>query len=192
MTDDRRDAIIAQAIKIEEDCERAAIRDALLSTRWNTINTVLGLSATIIAALSALLAGSNHGTGIAAGNWAAAGTAGMASVLAAVLTFLSPSEKAGAFQQYSNKYHALRDRIRLFVAVGALATEGEQLAAEFDKLLQEKREIDADHPILPEWAYEKAKKKIEEKIEWKARLAERKKKAELSSQNPGSTAPDQK
>ena len=160
-------SIPEQAWKIQEDCERAAIRDALVSSSWYKYNLGLGLASTVSAATAGFLAAND-------GQWLTNMTSVdskalvtffslLSAVLASILTFLSPSEKANAFQQTSNKYHSLRERLRFFVNNGcndpALKPE-EGLRA----FILEKQEIDSDHPILPEWAYRKAHRKVKEKI----------------------------
>ncbi|NDV86105.1 SLATT domain-containing protein [Aurantimonas aggregata] len=170
-----QDAIMSQATKIAEDCERAAIRDALLSGQWNAINLWLGLSAALAAALSAALAGAEflHAGDSQRGGLYSGAAAIIASVATAVLTFLKPSEKAASYQQYSNKYHALRDRIRSFVAIVPHREDPDvDPLGEFEKLLQEKRQIDAEHPILPEWAYRKAHEKMKAKLARKREFQE--------------------
>jgi hypothetical protein len=160
-------SIPEQAKKIEEDCERAAIRDALVSARWDKWNLYLGLSSTIAAALAAFLAGSGQDAlniiEIQHANVGAALFALTSSVLASTLTFLAPAEKASSYQQTSNKYHSLRERIRFFRNTRCpTATNG--LEQELESIIIAKQEIDSDHPILPEWAYSKAHAKIIEKI----------------------------
>jgi hypothetical protein len=159
--------IAEQAKKIEEDCERAAIRDALVSSRWDKRNVTLGLSSTVAAATASFLAGGgNDLVGLLSPDAAkavAALSALVAAGLASTLTFLAPAEKANAFQHTSNQYFSLRERLRFFrhtSCPSSPANLGEQLQT----LMTEKHEVDGDHPIVPEWAYEKAQKKIEEKI----------------------------
>ncbi len=159
-------SVIEQARKIEEDCERAAIRDALVSSRWYGYNLGLGMASTIAAAAAGFLAGS--GGEKLAFAWAdtkafVAFFALLSAVLASTLTFLAPSEKANAFQQTSNKYHSLRERIRFFINNRCKDT-GAALEPELKAIILEKHEIDADHPILPEWAYRRAHQKVKEKI----------------------------
>jgi hypothetical protein len=161
-----------QAWKIEIDCERAAIRDALVSSQWYKWNLFLGLASTISAAVAGFLAGA--GNDFQVEKWVDAKTlvpffAFLSAVLASILTFLAPSEKANAFQQTSNKYHALRERIRYFrnsKCVGGATG----LEAQLEGIIDEKQKIDVDHPILPEWAYPKAHKKIKEKLARNAEL----------------------
>jgi hypothetical protein len=156
-----------QAGKIEEDCERAAIRDALVSARWHRWNLRLGLASTITAAAAGFLAGSGADL-LKIASWAdsklfIAFLALLSAVLASTLTFLAPSEKANAYQQTSNKYHALRERIRFF-RNSRCADGGKGLETELESIITEKLKIDVDHPILPEWAYRKTHAKIKEKI----------------------------
>ena len=161
-----KSAVIEQADKIGKDCERAAIRDSLVSTRWRTINLLVGLAAVSTGAVATAVAGVPDGMVDLGsfGPWIGMVAALLSSILASILTFLKPSEIAADFRQYSFKYQGLRDRIRLFVATGeATHTDDATLLSSFEKLLQEKQEVDAEHPVLPQWAYKKAKKIIEEK-----------------------------
>ncbi|MFX6834685.1 hypothetical protein ABTH32_20035, partial [Acinetobacter baumannii] len=41
---------------------------------------------------------------------------------------------------------------------------GTNLEPELHAFILEKQEIDADHPVLPEWAYRRAQEKVREKI----------------------------
>ena len=160
-------SIPEQAWKIQEDCERAAIRDALVSSYWYRYNLGLGLASTASAATAGFLA-ANGGEWLARMAWVDPKMivtlfALLSAVLASTLTFLAPSEKANAFQQTSNKYHSLRERLRFFVnnrCDDAVNPPDKELHA----FILEKQEIDADHPILPEWAYRKAHQKVKEKI----------------------------
>jgi hypothetical protein len=156
-----------QAWKIQEDCERAAIRDALVSSYWYRLNLWLGLTSTVTAAIAGFLAGTGSeilsSTGSINSKTVIAFFALLSAVLASTLTFLAPSEKANAFQQTSNKYHSLRERLRFFINSGS-EDAGKTLKAQLEAFIVEKKEIDVDHPILPEWAYRRAQKKIMEKI----------------------------
>ena len=156
-----------QAWKIQEDCERAAIRDALVSAYWYKYNLGLGLASTVMAATAGFLAGNGGeflpSTGPINAKAIVAFFALSSAVLASTLTFLAPSEKANAFQQTSNKYHSLRERLRAFINNRCQDT-GADLAPELHAFILEKQEIDADHPVLPEWAYRRAQDKVREKI----------------------------
>ena len=176
--------IAEQVIKIGVDCDRAAIRDSLISARWDYANFWLGLASATTAAAAAFVAGSGGELVAASGQQAAASTPSYASVfasvvalisaiLASILTFLVPSAKATSYHQFSNKYHSLRDRIRSFVRIRCLeGTPQEELMKEFEDLLEEKRSIDADHPVVPERYYRLAVEKMEEKIRRNQKIKE--------------------
>src|SRR6266540_3987798 len=138
--------ISQQAMKIAVDCDRAAIRDALVSARWDSANFWLGLSSAITAAVAAFAV--SNGADLLAGG-------------------------AVVYHQFSNKYHALRDRIRSFVGIHCVdEASADELIREFKALLDEKRSIDADHPVVPERYYRAAAAKMKEKIKRNQRIQE--------------------
>jgi hypothetical protein len=172
--------ISQQAMKIAVDCDRAAIRDSLVSAHWDRANFWLGLSSAVAAALSAFAVtnGANVFTFAAAdaktyADVFASGTGLLAALLASILTFLAPAGKAVVYHQFSNKYHALRDRIRSFIGIHCVDdAPAEELIKEFKALLEEKRGIDADHPVVPERYYRAAAERLEEKIKRNQRIQE--------------------
>ena len=179
--------VAEQALKIGVDCDRAAIRDSLISARWDYANFWLGLASAVTAAMAAFFAGSGGEiVGSSAPRAAAAaasepsyahvfasGVALISAILASILTFLVPSAKATSYHQFSNKYHSLRDRIRSFVRIRCLeATPPDELMKEFESLLEEKRSIDTDHPVVPERYYRMAVEKMEEKIRRNQKIKE--------------------
>ena len=173
--------ISQQAMKIAVDCDRAAIRDALVSARWDSANFWLGLSSAITAAVAAfavsngadLLAGGAAETAKIYANVFASGMASVSTILVSILTFLAPAGKAVVYHQFSNKYHALRDRIRSFVGIHCVdEASADELIREFKALLDEKRSIDADHPVVPERYYRAAAAKMKEKIKRNQRIQE--------------------
>lgn len=164
--------VAEQASRIEQDCERAAIRDALVSANWHKYNLALGLTSTVTAAIAGFVAGGGRDwlAGVIDPNLVIAFFALLAAILSSTLTFLAPAEKANAYQQTSNKYHSLRERIRFFVNSKCSACKEETEAApalrdELEAIILAKHEIDVEHPVLPEWAYRRAHEKLREKIE---------------------------
>jgi hypothetical protein len=161
MTDKLTGLICDQAQKIEADCDRASVRDSLASARWDRINLWLGTFSAAAAALAAFLAASNE-TNL---NVYAAASALLSAILGSILTFLTPAKKSENFHKFSNRYQALRDMFRVFIAIRC-AEEGDVqlLKKEFQALLAEKQKIDSDHPVIPERYYGKAVKIIQERI----------------------------
>jgi hypothetical protein len=159
-------SIRAQAQAIEQDCERAAIRASLVSARWDRRNLRLGLSSAIAAAVAAFVVGNDHFSipenmlpAILRDNakFAASFFAAVSAILTSALTFLAPSKMAESFHESSNKYRGLRERLRLFV--NGAATDEKALA----DFVKQKQDIDVSHPIVPEWAYRKAHRRLVKK-----------------------------
>jgi len=95
------------------------------------------------------------------------------AILPSTLTFLAPSERAGAYHHFSNKLRALRDRVRSFVEIDcARAIRDTALCDKFERLVCEKREIDASHPIVPHWAFAKSYAEFKKKLNLKQSLRE--------------------
>jgi hypothetical protein len=169
-----REVIRAQGRALEESCEKGAIRDTLLAARWHRVNLWLGLSSAVTAALAAFVAGKgeailqlmpHHGTAIAAV------FALISAILTSTLTFLAPSEKAGAYHHFSNKLRALRDRVRAFIEIDCvLGSKEAALCDKFARMVRERSEIDSSHPIVPHWAYDRAYVEMKKKIEHRRSL----------------------
>jgi hypothetical protein len=162
-----------QATRIAVDCDRAAIADALVSAKWDSVNLRLGLASAITAAAAAFCIAngavllSNMGITENAATYAnvfASGSALVSALLASILTFLVPSAKAASYHQFSNKYHSLRERIRSFVAIRCTEDASpDALTAEFKSFVEEKHAIDADHPAVGERYDRAAVEKMEER-----------------------------
>jgi hypothetical protein len=143
-----------QAHKIEDDCNRASVRDSLVSADWDRANRYLGIFAALLAATAASTAFQDD----AVFDWITSVAAVLSAVLGSILTFLSPSQKAATFQQTSAAYGAMRDRLRAFQCLECVAgADGEKLKTTYEVYLMEKRKIDADHPIVPQSYYKKAR-----------------------------------
>jgi hypothetical protein len=151
--------VCEQAKKIEADCDRASVRDSLVSANWYKWNLRLGVS-------SALLAGAAASAAQLPGNWKIVTSvlAVLAAILGSILTFLVPSERAATYHKFSKNYQALRDNLRLFIAFRCVSDDDTKaLEIEFQNLLSEKRRMDADHPVVPEKFYAMAVDVIEQR-----------------------------
>jgi hypothetical protein len=139
----------------------------LVAARWYRWNLWLGILSAIAAAIAAFVAG--KGTIILKdlphGDAFASGFALLSTILTSTLTFLAPSEKAGTYHHFSNKLRSLRDRLRSFIEITCrLDNKDGALCDKFERLVHEKSEIESSHPIVPNWAYNKAYAKIKSKI----------------------------
>src|SRR5882757_1981946 len=125
MSQELRQEIRSQAHKISKDCDRASIRDSLISASWYKLNLWLGLASAVLAGTIASFAGADlKGLTIineSSGKLIVAVLASSSAILTSVLTFLAPSEKANIYHEYSNRYWALRDQIRKFVRIECIS-----------------------------------------------------------------------
>lgn len=174
--------IAHQATRIAVDCDRAAIRDALVSATWESTNNRLGVASAVTAALAAfciangavLLANTgftDNATTYA--NVFASACALVSALLAAILTFLAPAGKAANYHHFANKYHSLSDRIRTFAVIRCTEdASADALTAEFKQFLDEKHSIDAEHPVVAESYDRAAVEKMEERAMRDQRIQE--------------------
>src|SRR5690348_14004347 len=113
MSEPLRDELCRQADKIARDCDRASIRDSLISAGWYRMHLWLGVASVLLAGMSASLAGAHmSGQSFVDHSIVQLSIAILASgsgILTSVVTFLAPAEKANIYHEYSNRYWALRD-----------------------------------------------------------------------------------
>jgi hypothetical protein len=150
MEESLKELICEQAKKIESDCDRASVRDSLVSTTWDKWNLRLGVSSALLAGAAAAVAQGGENIKILTSVLAIC-----SAIIGSILTFLAPSEKASTYHKFSNNYFALRDKLRFFIAFQCASSDNvNALEEEFKKLLTEKQKIDADHPVVAEKYYE--------------------------------------
>jgi hypothetical protein len=168
-----------QARALEESCEKGSLRDTLIAARWHKWNLYLGISSAVIASVAAFARrdvitlfnqSGIHDADKYASEFVSI-LALTAAILTSILTFLTPSEKAGAYHHFSNKLRALRDRIRSFTEIDCSRRGKDAVLCEkFERMVREKSEIDSSHPIVPNWAYGAAYKELEKKSAQKQAL----------------------
>jgi uncharacterized protein YbaA (DUF1428 family) len=171
-----------QATRIAVDCDRAAIRDSLVSAKWDSVNTWLGVASAVTAALAAFCIANGAvlltNTGLTENattyaNVFASACALVSALLAAILTFLAPAGKAANYHHFANKYHSLSERIRAFAVLRCTEDASpDALTAEFKQFLDEKHSIDAEHPVVAERYDRAAVEKMEERAMRDQRIQE--------------------
>jgi len=179
MSQQLHEEIQAQAEKIARDCDRASIRDSIISAGWYRKNLWLGVASAVLAGIIASLAGADISGMLT--DYAlkepivkifVALLASSSAILTSVVTLLSPAEKANVYHDYSNRYWALRDRIRKFARIECASdAEIEHLKSQYEKLLEERIDLDRKHPVVPEWVYDVAGMRLRAK-ERRNRLSE--------------------
>ncbi len=121
---------------------------------WTQFNLSYGLPTAILSAIGGALALSEH-------NVIGGFIALVVSGLSAVLTFINPSEKSTSHLNAGNNYDALLSKARIFRAVDCWNEASEKVLTEKLKdLVEERNKLNRSCPLVPEWAYKKAKKGI--------------------------------
>src|SRR5262249_43192784 len=146
-----REIVREQGRALEESCEKGSIRDTLLAAKWQQANFWLGFFSALAATLVAFAVGRgntllNELIDQRYAEDAVAIFALISAILTSTLTFLVPSEKAGDYHHFSNRFRALRDKTRSFIEIDcARANRDAALCDKFESLVREKSEIDESH-----------------------------------------------
>lgn len=140
--------------RIEEDCTYSSKGHYAASAFWARVQIIVGLPATILAAISGSFAFS--------GATEIAGSVAMlAAGLTAVLTFLNPSDKASSHLMAGNQYSSLKNESRVFREVDLVSTEHEEKCIEALKSLSTRRnKLNQTSPQIPGFAFRIARKGV--------------------------------
>ncbi len=153
-----KDNIFKEAKRIEEDSLYSAKGHFITANFWMNFHLWIGIPTAIIAAIagaSALSQFDNH-------NIIAASLAIIVTALTAITTFLNPNDKANCHRNSGNKYNSLKNKARVFYEVDAYGEDSNQDLTKHLKELSEQRDsLNQNNPLIPRWAYKKAKKRIE-------------------------------
>jgi hypothetical protein len=157
MEQEMKQKIYKEAKRIEEDCLFSAKGHFCAAQRWASIHLWLGIPAAILAAVagvSFLSRFNDHN--VIAGILAIA-----VSALTAVLTFVNPNERATNHRYAGDQYNNLRNKVRLLAEVELdLAIEEKEVIKELKDISEERTAFSQKLPLIPWWAYRKAKKGI--------------------------------
>lgn len=153
-----RDMIVNELRRVEEDALYSAKSHFNAADRWRGLSYYLGVPAAVMSGLagaSALSQFDHH-------NVVAGVLALVVAAVTAVITFVNPSEQAAAHQGCGNRYNALRNRCRLAAEVDAILLSVDDLRGRLEELSTDRDQLGAEAPGIPRWAFEKARKGIEE------------------------------
>jgi hypothetical protein len=117
---------------------------------WGNVHLYLGIPNTIVAALAGASALSSfRNSSLIAGILSI-----IASILAAVSTFLNPSDRAKAHLKASNDFERLYKRMKM-LRVNSLGSEVtlQELTPKFDVLIEQLYDLREASPAVPDWAY---------------------------------------
>jgi len=161
----KKEKISIEAKRIEEDSLYSSKSHFYTSQCWSKVNMWLGgISAVFsaIAGASALSQFDHHNT-----------LAGILSIIvagaAAVITFVNPNEMATAHHEAGNNYNALRNDARIFYEIEIDDIDENSAISNLKKLSDKRNKLNSESHQIPKWAFEKARKGIEEgEAEYKA------------------------
>ncbi len=158
MTMTNKEKTITEAKRIEEDCLYSAKGHFYAGQCWGNVHLWLsGISAVLsaIAGVSALSHFDYHNI-----------VAGVFSIIVAgltgVITFVNPNARASVHHKAGNKYNSLRNDTRIFYEIEVNNLDDSKVVEELKKLNDRRNKLNIESPQIPKWAFEKARKGIEE------------------------------
>ena len=155
-----KDKLRKEALRAFEDVEISSKSHFITSERWENINLCLSIPSIILSVIAGSLALSK----ILPYFEIFAGISGFgAAALVSILTFLKPNTKYEMHMNFGNKYLSLKGDIRRCqeIEIDLEQTES-QIKSSLDRLILSKKEIDSNAPLISNWAYKVAKKRIED------------------------------
>ena len=149
-------AVIKETRRIEEDSIYSMKGHFNAGDRWSQIHLFLGLFCTAFA------------TG--AGIWRVFFAypevitilAFLAAASATVMTFLHTQQIADNHNNAGSKYNILKNRVRRFREIELSRLDDEAIVQKIEELAEKRDELNSTSPSIPRWAYEKAKKDIDD------------------------------
>jgi hypothetical protein len=143
-----------EAARIQEDSLYVAKSHFNVSDRWLRVHFWLGIPAAILAALASASAFNEYGQ-----------LAGVLSILVtaltAVVTFLDPNAKATMHKAAGDRFLRLRNAARRFHDIELSGLSEHEAVAKIQELGQQKDDLNESSPLIPNWAFQKARKGIE-------------------------------
>lgn len=143
-----------EAMRIEEDSTYSSKSHYEAARQWGQIYLWLGIPTAIIAGISGVSAFEDH-------TFIAGIAAIIAAALAAISTFLNPSEKAQAHYTAGFKFTSLKNKSRIFREIELLDKDKKNHKQDLLELSSERDSINEVSPQIPRWAFKKAGKGIE-------------------------------
>jgi len=153
-----KEKIISEAKRIEEDSLYSAKGHFYAGQCWVNINLWLGG----ISAVFSTIAGASALSQFDYHNIVAGGLSIIVASLTAVITFINPSERSVVHQKIGNEYNALRNDTRIFYDIEVNDMEDKRAIEDLKKLNSKRNKLNLESHQIPKWAFEKARKGIEE------------------------------
>lgn len=152
---DLENEIVKECCRVEEDCIYSSKGHFEASALWKRIHLWIGVPSAILAGIASISAFEE--------NTLVAGTlAILVAALGAIATFLNPSSKANEHHAAANSYLELRNRVRRFKNIELPGMEAQEAKERILTFGLQKDDLSSSTPQIPEWAFKKARKNIED------------------------------
>jgi len=155
---DNKEKIINEAKRIEEDSLYSSKGHFYAGQCWLNVNLYLGGITAILSAIagaSALSQFDYH-------NIVAGGLSIIVAGLTAIIIFINPNEKSFIHRKAGNRYNALRNDARIFYDIELSEADDKKAIEDLKKLNDRRSKLNSESQQIPKWAFEKARKGIEE------------------------------
>ena len=149
-------AVVKETHRIEEDSVHSMKGHFNAGSCWSRTHLSLGVCGTVLAA--------------SAGIWRLffdypemiTILAFLAAALTSVMTFLGPQQVAKNHKNAGREYNVLKNRARRFREIELPQLEDNEIVEKIKELAGKRDELNSMSPDIPRWAYEKAKKDIDD------------------------------
>lgn len=154
-----KDEVIREAKRIEESLLHSSKGHFEASRCWGNFHLWIGIPIVILSTI----AGASFLGKLDGGNVLAGILSLIVAVLSALLTFLNPNERVSSHLNAGNAYDALMNQVRMFYSIDCWGEDSDaSLTEKLKSLSAQKDELNAKSPQIPKFAYERAKKGIED------------------------------
>lgn len=149
-----REAIVDESKRVEEDALYSAKGHFEAARVWGGVHLSVGIPTAVLAAFASVSAFSDHAE-------LAGAVAMLVAALSAVSTFLNPSQRTNAHHRAGNQFNSIRSRARILREINIHTMPLAELADSVKVLAAERDKCNQDSPIIPRFAFRRARKGIE-------------------------------
>jgi hypothetical protein len=151
-----KEEIIREAKRLYENCLYTSKSHFIEARFWQNLHLWIGVPTVILAGIAGTLAFAEFRQ-----------LAGILSIVIVVLTsittFLNPKEQANSHLTAGNNYDSLMTKVRIFWSIDCWREDSDNVLTERLKTYSEERDrLNRDCPQPFKWAYNKARKGIQE------------------------------
>ncbi len=149
-----KESVRDEALRIEEDALHSMKGHFNVAHRWGKAHLCLGIPGTVLAAWAGVNAFSDCQTLTSI-------LALLAASLMAVITFLKPQTISENHRNAGAEYNKLKNKTRIFREIELPRFDDEKARHWINELAEQRDALNSMSPDIPRWAYEKAKRDID-------------------------------